>query len=98
MKCLGALDSFVVKLFFIEAALMGLVASFLGWLVGWLIICFIHIFTDGLHAFGLSFWKLSVEELFLSTGIGLVITLVAAIPPAVRAAKMPPAMALRSEI
>jgi ABC-type lipoprotein release transport system permease subunit len=34
----------------------------------------------------------------MSTLIGLVITLLAAIPPAYRAAKMPPVAALRTEV
>src|SRR5579864_6957994 len=46
MKCLGALDRFIVTLFFIEAALMGVIASFVGWLLGWLVIAIIHLFSD----------------------------------------------------
>ncbi|HZO90131.1 MAG TPA: ABC transporter permease [Chthonomonadaceae bacterium] len=98
MKCLGALDSFVVKLFFIEAILMGLLASFAGWFVGWLIIALIHIFSDGLGAFGGEFWVGTLLQMLQSVGIGAAITLFAAIPPAIRAAKMHPAVALRSEI
>lgn len=98
MKCLGALDSFVVRLFFIEALLMGVLASLAGWLAGWLIIALVHLFTDGLSAFGGAFWAGTLKQMVLSTIIGTVITLVAAIPPAIRAAQMPPAMALRSEI
>ena len=37
MKCLGALNQFVVKIFMIEAFLMGLIASTLGWTVGTLL-------------------------------------------------------------
>jgi hypothetical protein len=98
MKCLGALDSFVVTLFFIEAGLMGILASLVGWFVGWLIIALLHLFSDGVKAFGGSFWSGTLIQLLISTGIGLLITLFAAIPPAIRAAQMPPAMALRSEI
>ena len=98
MKCLGALDSFVVKLFFIEAALMGFIASAAGWFGGWLIIVILHLFSDGLKAFDSAFMGKTVTQALLSTGIGALITLLAAIPPAVRAAQMPPAMALRSEI
>jgi hypothetical protein len=98
MKCLGALDSFVVKLFFIEAALMGLIASVLGWLGGWIIIAVIHLFTDGFRAFGMPFWSGTLNQMAQAVAIGFGITLIAAIPPAVRAAHMPPAAALRSEI
>src|SRR5205814_4720501 len=34
MKCLGALDSFIVKLFLIEACLLGMTASLIGYLIG----------------------------------------------------------------
>ncbi|HZT44330.1 MAG TPA: FtsX-like permease family protein [Chthonomonadaceae bacterium] len=98
MKCLGALDSFVVRLFFIEAILMGVFASFAGWLAGWLIITLVHLISDGVSIFGGSFWSGTLWLMVQSTLIGTLITLVAAIPPAVRAAQMPPAVALRSEI
>ncbi|HLV78738.1 MAG TPA: FtsX-like permease family protein [Chthonomonadaceae bacterium] len=98
MKCLGALDSFVVRLFFIEAILMGVFASFAGWLVGWLIITLVHLISDGASIFGGGFWPGTLALMMQATFIGTLITLIAAIPPAVRAAQMPPAVALRSEI
>jgi len=98
MKCLGALDKFIVTLFFIEAALMGFIASAAGWLLGWLIICILHLFSSGLSAFGGAFWLSSLIQMLECVAIGAGITLIAAIPPAYNAAKMPPAMALRSEI
>ena len=98
MKCLGAMNNFVVKLFLIEAGLMGIIASFTGWLAGWFIIALIHIFTDGVKAFNGGFWAGSGREVAVSMLIGVGITLLAAIPPAYRAAQMPPAVALRSEI
>jgi|SRR5579871_4971178 len=98
MKCLGAMNGFVVKLFFIEAGLLGLISSFAGWLIGWLLIAIIHLFGDGLKVFTGSFFGGTFREMLLSTGIGIGITLLAAIPPARRAAQMPPAVALRTEI
>jgi putative ABC transport system permease protein len=47
MKCLGALDSFIVKLFFIEAGLMGIVASLVGFVVGWGLVSLINLFRLG---------------------------------------------------
>lgn len=98
MKCLGALDSFIVKLFFIEASLMGILASVSGWLAGWLITVVIRLITDGTKAFGPNFLVDTLIQMVISVGIGTFITLIAAIPPASRVAKMPPAAALRSEI
>jgi len=89
MKCLGALNRFVVTLFFIEAGLMGVIASFVGWLIGWLIIVVIHLFS-GVHGFPGNFLVASLVQAAKSVSIGVFITLLAAIPPAVRAAQMPP--------
>lgn len=95
MKCLGALNRDIIMLFFLEAMLMGLTASFLGWLVGWLIVVVVHLFTGGFHP---AFMSGSIMQMLTSVGIGVGITLLAGIPPAINAAKMPPAIALRSSI
>jgi putative ABC transport system permease protein len=95
MKCLGALNRDIIMLFFLEAMLMGLTASFLGWLVGWLIVVVIHLFTGGFQP---AFIGGSLVQMLLSTGIGVTITLLAGIPPAINAARMAPAVALRSSI
>ncbi len=98
MKCLGALDSFIVKLFFIESCLTGFISSVIGFLLGWFIISLVHIFTDGLPAFGAQYWTSSLTLFGLSVLIGTFLTFIATIPPAFRAAQMPPAAALRVEI
>jgi putative ABC transport system permease protein len=98
MKCLGALDSFIVKLFFIEAGLMGIVASLVGFVVGWGLVSLINLFRLG----GAIFTAVSPLAwgvlLIQAMGIGVVLTVIATILPAYRAAKMPPAAALRVEV
>jgi putative ABC transport system permease protein len=98
MKCLGALDSFIVKLFFIEAGLMGIVASLVGFVVGWGLVSLINLFRLG----GAIFTAVSPLAwgvlLMQAMGIGVVLTVIATILPAYRAAKMPPAAALRVEV
>jgi len=93
IKCLGALDNFIVKMFLIESGLLGLVGSAIGALVG-----AVFMLATGLGALG----KLNWMQLLVSYGIclvlGTVLSIVAAVPPAIRAAKMPPADAMRSEI
>lgn len=93
IKCLGALDNFIVKMFLIESGLLGLVGSAIGALVG-----AVFMLATGLGALG----KLNWMQLLISYGIclilGTVLSIVAAVPPAIRAAKMPPADAMRSEI
>ena len=98
MKCLGALDSFVVTLFMLESGMMGIVASVVGWATGFALMVLIAGFSRGwdiVAAIGLT----DVARMFLlAVGIGLLLTILATIAPAQRAAKMPAAMALRSEI
>lgn len=107
MKCLGALDAFIVKLFLIESSLQGVVGSILGAFIG-----FGLAFTRALFTFraqdlttGKMHW-LSLEifpmlDLLMWMGIavlvGVVLAVVAAIYPATRAAKMAPVDAMRSE-
>ncbi|MCS7066157.1 MAG: FtsX-like permease family protein [Fimbriimonadales bacterium] len=98
MKCLGALDSFIVKLFFIEAGLMGVVASLVGFVVGWGLVSLINLFRLGAAMFGAVSPLAWLVLLGQAVGIGVVLTVIATILPAYRAAKMPPAAALRVEV
>ncbi len=98
MKCLGALDSFVVTLFMLESGMMGVVASVIGWLVGFLLMILIAGFSQGWDIVA-TIGLLDVGRMFLiAVGVGLFLTILATIAPAQRAARMPAAMALRSEI
>lgn len=98
MKCLGALDGFIVKLFFIESCFLGFIASVLGFVVGWLVISLIRLAMDGIEVFGPYFWMQSLRLCGQSAAIGTVLTFLATIFPAYRAAKMPPVAALRAEV
>jgi len=98
MKCLGALNRFIVTLFFIEAGLMGVLASLGGWFTGWFVVSLVHLFTDGPKVFTSHVMTGTAVQAMVSVSIGVVITLLAAIPPAINAARMPPAIALRAEI
>jgi putative ABC transport system permease protein len=97
MKCLGALDSFIVRLFLIETAMMGLLGSVVGILLGHLIMLIRYTITDHSVAAKMNWLDMGRYMLFALL-IGTVVSLLAAIPPAVRAAKMPPAAALSTEI
>jgi putative ABC transport system permease protein len=99
MKCLGALDSFVTALFFIEAIFMGTIASFIGWLVGFGTAAIGHLVALGWA----STWQHITPPLFLevlgaSVMFGILVTMIATIAPALQAAKMPAAAALRTQI
>ena len=99
MKCLGALDSLIVRLFLIEALFMGFVASFGGWVLGFVSIFFVRWATmgwmDGVRPLNAG---IVLGSLLLSVLIGGLLTLFAALLPAQRAAQMPPAAALRTEV
>ena len=99
MKCLGAPDNFVVTLFFVEAVMVGLVASFAGWLVGCLGAFIQNGVSVGFHRTAQSIGLAHACELMGGCVIvGAVITLIATIAPAGRAAVMPAAAALRTEV
>jgi predicted lysophospholipase L1 biosynthesis ABC-type transport system permease subunit len=99
MKCLGAPDDFVVKLFFVEAVFTGAVSSVGGWVVGYLGSVIAKSFSIGLiHSFQAVG---AVRTLELAVGcivIGVFVTLIATIAPARSAAAMPAAAALRTEV
>ncbi|CAN5553058.1 hypothetical protein BH11ARM1_BH11ARM1_08820 [soil metagenome] len=93
IKCLGASDSFIVKVFFLEALLLGTIGSLAGALGG-------TVLMSGYLA--LSHSAPTVMQVvfvsILGTVVGCVMTVVAAIAPAIQAAKMPAAAALRVEV
>jgi predicted lysophospholipase L1 biosynthesis ABC-type transport system permease subunit len=107
MKCLGALDSFIVRLFILEAGLLGVLGSTAGVIVGTGIRALGYARTIGwegvtacwitpsitLGSLGIPLWA----SLLLAVLMGGSLSVLAALYPAWRAAKMPPAAALRSE-
>ncbi len=99
MKCLGALDTFIVRLFLIEAALIGILGSILGVVLGHLGMLLVLCIQEKDFSLPAKMdWPTMLGYLGIALAIGTIISLVAAVPPAVRAARMPPAVALQSEI
>ena len=99
MKCLGALSSFIRQLFIIESALIGVVGSILGVIVGALfpLIAFGFNLQFGVVFGAMNYPMLLLAGLF-SIIAGTVLSVLAAIYPANFASKMVPAMALRSNV
>lgn len=98
MKCLGALDGFVLKMFLIESFVEGSVGSAAGMVVG---ISLAYI--EGSFLYGTAVWGLLPTGWFLivagvSFAAGVVITVLGALYPAREAAKMMPVVALRAEL
>ncbi len=98
MKCLGALDEFIVRLFLIETAVLGFLGALVGAIVGHLIMLVIYMIKAGPSITAKMDWGQMLIYIGIALVIGCVISLIAAVPPAVRAARMAPAVALTTEI
>ena len=97
MKCLGALDRFILRLFMLEAIIQGLAGSMVGALLGLL-----AALSSSLLALGpiiLSSLPLTVMGLTAAKaiGIGCSLSLIGVIYPAITAARMEPVEAMRVE-
>ena len=101
MKAIGASDADVQKLFFVEASSMGAFGGALGILLGWTIGRVINIGTNiYLQRNQIppeNFWYVPWWLVALAMGFSIVVSLVAGIYPASRAAKLDPVQALRHE-
>ena len=95
MKCLGALDRFVVRLFLIEATLQGLIGSAIGALAGAIIAL-----TGSLIKFGsvaIAFVNLNdmVITVAVSVFLGCFLSIIGVLYPALLAARMQPVEAMK---
>ena len=97
MKCLGALDSFVLRLFLLEAGFQGLVGSLAGALLGALAGVLLGMARFGLAAPALLPLPAALCSLGLSVAVGIVLSLAAVAYPALVASRMPPVAAMRAE-
>jgi len=107
MKCLGALDSFIVRLFLLEAGLLGILGSISGAIGGTGIMTLVYARKLGWEGAGACWTETAVQVggwgmplwlgALVAVAIGGTLSVLAALYPAWRAAKMPPAAALRAE-
>ncbi|HMH79583.1 MAG TPA: FtsX-like permease family protein [Candidatus Acidoferrum sp.] len=101
LKALGAADSDVKQLFFVEAGVMGLAGGVLGVLLGWLIGQALTFATNVyLKRQDLPGVQISSVPLWLiagAIGFAVLVSLIAGLYPASRAAKLNPVDALRYE-
>jgi ABC-type lipoprotein release transport system permease subunit len=97
MKCLGALDGFIVKLFLIESLFQGIVGTIVGLIVGVLVSLLMNWATYG----NLAFKELQADAMLIAIGmsslVGVVLTIAGAVWPAWQAARMHPIEAMRVE-
>ena len=99
MKCLGALDRFVVELFLLEALAMGAIGSLAGALIG-TAIAVVTALLEPASAGGWSSlpWLLIGKNVLICVGAGLLLTIAGSLYPAWRASRMAPAEAMRTEV
>jgi ABC-type antimicrobial peptide transport system permease subunit len=98
MKCLGALDQFIVRLFLIESVVLGFLGSLVGALLGHLAMLLMSMVKSGADVAAKMDWPTMVGYLGIALVLGCVLALLAGIAPAMRAARMLPAVALATEI
>ncbi len=97
MKCLGALDRFILRLFLLEASMQGLAGATLGALLGILVAL-----LSALVSFGtIGITHFPPGPVFLTalkaTATGCLLSLAGVIYPAITAARMEPVEAMRVE-
>jgi len=97
MKCLGALDRFILRLFLLESGMQGLAGAFAGALIG----AFFAVIGAGLHYGTVVLRVLPLSDVAISvglaTGVGCLLSLVGVLYPAIVAARMQPVDAMRVE-
>lgn len=93
MKCLGALDNFIVRLFLIESGLLGFFGSLFGALLG-----IVFVLLPKFSIWGNINWLHLLMYLGVCLIIGTVLSVIAAVGPAMRAARMAPIEAMRTEV
>ena len=97
MKCLGALDTFIVKLFLLESTFQGLAGTSAGIGIGFALTLGLALLDYGGYTF--TYFPLTgiAESAGYALVVGTLLSLVGAMLPAYRAAKMEPVEAMRSD-
>lgn len=98
MKCLGAVDRFIVELFLIESGMLGGVGAIAGSVAAFIVLFLVSLLKRKLGDFAGMDWGYMGAHFLYAILIGIVMSVLAAAIPAARAAKLPPAAALRTDV
>jgi hypothetical protein len=97
MKCLGALDSFIIKLFLIESLFQGVAGTVIGVMLGLLLSMASMSTSYGVYAWKNVPWGSLVLSVMVCFAVGILLTVAGAVYPAWQAARMQPIDAMRVE-
>ncbi len=97
IKCLGATDGAVLEIFLIEALLLGILGGVIGAIIGWIVAVAMYS-LQGINVFFEGAMLAYLRIIGMSIGIAGLISLAAATYPAIYAARLKPAEALRYEV
>ena len=98
MKCMGALDGFIIKLFILESSFMGIAGTVMGVAAGLLLSILMSWIGYGNTVMDYVPWPDVLERVVWAIALGSFLSLMGGILPAYRAAKMEPIDAMRLEI
>lgn len=97
MKCLGALDKFIIRIFLLESSGLGILGTLIGIILGFSLAMVMLTYRFNIYP-----WKYFpagnlIQSALVSLVVGTVLSIIAAIYPASVAAKMEPVSAMRVE-
>jgi len=95
LKCLGATDRFVVRIYFIESTVQGVCGAVTGMLLGLAVAVAVGLRNYGIYAMRVFPGPGVLGDLAISIAAGAMLSVIAAIVPAYMAARKQPVEALR---
>ena len=97
MKCLGALDRFILRLFILESGMQGLAGAGAGALAGAFFALLGALLRFGLISMTAVSWGAVIASVGIAIAVGCILSLIGVLYPAIVAARMQPVEAMRVE-